>query len=85
VVNRGEKILLLYHAQRQSAWEVINGALEREKTVLAGALRETSEQLGLNVHVRPLGTVHAYAFSYDQKVQYMISICYLFAYEGGPP
>ena len=32
---------------------------------------------------RPLGTVHAYTFRYDDNVQYMISLCYLVAYEGG--
>jgi hypothetical protein len=36
------------------------------------------------VRVRPLGTVHAYTFRYDEVVQYMISIVYLLAYEGGP-
>ena len=85
IVDSQERILLLSHPRRLAGtWVVVNGALEREETVLAGALREMREEVGAEIAVRPLGTVHAFTFRYDDSVQYMISICYLFAYEGGP-
>ena len=83
VVNEEEKLLLLSHPQRNGEWEVVNGALEAEETILEGALRETHEEAGQNVRVRPLGTIQASTFRYDDNVQYMISVCYLMAYEGG--
>ncbi len=83
VVNEAEQILLLEHPRRHGAWEVVNGALEREETILAGVLRELHEEIGPSVQVRPLGTVHAYTYAYDARIQYMITICYLVAYEGG--
>ncbi len=86
IVDLDERILLLRQPEGRKgpgAWEVVNGALEREETVLAGALREMREEAGPEIRVRPLGTVHASTFRYDAQVQYMIDICYLFAYEGG--
>lgn len=83
VVNPAGQILLLAHPRRTNAWEVINGALEREETILAGALRELREEAGASIRVRPLGTVHAFTHSYDARIQHMISICYMMAYEGG--
>ena len=83
IVDEKERILLLSHPQRKGRWEVINGALEAEETILEGAIRETREEIGKDVRVHPLGTVHAYTFRYDANVQYMISLCYLMAYEGG--
>ena len=50
---------------------------------MQGALRETREELGGDVQVRPLGALHASTFHYDESVQYMLSLCYLMAYEGG--
>jgi ADP-ribose pyrophosphatase YjhB (NUDIX family) len=64
-------------------WETVSGALEAGETVLTGALRETREEIGSDARVRPLGTVHAYTFHYDENVQYMISLVYMMAYEGG--
>ena len=69
--------------KNEDAWETVSGALEAEETVLQGALRETREEIGIDAKVRPLGTVHAYTFRYDDKIQHMIDICYLMAYEGG--
>lgn len=83
ILNRQEEILLLSHPQREGAWEVVNGALEANETVLEAALRETREETGADVRVRPLGTVHVTAFHYDERVRYMLSIAYLLAYEGG--
>ena len=83
LVNKKEEVLLLAHPKRGGGWEVVNGALEAGETVLAGALRETREEAGESVRVRPLGTVHAYTFRYDEKVEYMVTVGYLMAYKGG--
>ena len=83
IVNEAEKILLLAHPRRKGMWEVVNGSLEAEETLLAAALRETREEVGPDVRVRPLGAVHAYTFHFDENVPYMLSLGYLMAYEGG--
>lgn len=83
IVNEQEEILLLAHPRRGGSWEVVNGALEAWETVVEGALRETREEAGAEVQVRPLGTVHISTFHYDENVQYMLSVGYLMAYEGG--
>ncbi len=86
IVNEEEKFLLLSsppERKQEDGWETISGALEAGETVLEGALREVREEVGPDVQVRPLGTVHAYTFHYDDNVKFMISICYLMAYEGG--
>lgn len=62
---------------------MVTGALEAGETVLAGALRETREEAGEGLRVRPLGTVHVLSFHYDERVEYMLSLGYLMAYEGG--
>jgi 8-oxo-dGTP diphosphatase len=85
IVNQEEKVLLLSSPtrNRDGAWQVVSGALEAGETILAGTLREAREEIGADVHVHPLGTVHVYTFRYDANVQYMIAIFYLLAYEGG--
>jgi 8-oxo-dGTP diphosphatase len=83
IVNEREEVLLLSHPKRRDGWEVVNGALEAGETLLEGALRETREEAGEGVRVRPLGTVHVSSFHYDEKVAYMLSLGYLMAYEGG--
>jgi 8-oxo-dGTP pyrophosphatase MutT (NUDIX family) len=83
IVNEKEEVLLLAHPKRGGSREVVNGALEARETVVEGALRETREEAGEEVQVRPLGTVHIWTFHYDEKVQYMLSVGYLMAYEGG--
>ena len=83
IVNAEEKLLLLSHPQRKGEWEIVNGALDAEETILEGALRETSEEAGRQLQVLPLGTVHDYTIHYDDNVQYMISGVYLMAYQGG--
>jgi ADP-ribose pyrophosphatase YjhB (NUDIX family) len=62
---------------------VVNGALEAGETILDGALRETREEVGEEVRVQPLGSVHVSTFHYDENVKYMLSVGYLMAYEGG--
>jgi ADP-ribose pyrophosphatase YjhB (NUDIX family) len=85
VVSPEEKTLLLSSPIRNpdGAWQVVSGALEAGETVLEGTLRETQEELGRDIRVRPLGTIHVQTFHYDANVQYMIAIYYLLAYEGG--
>ena len=83
IVNEQEEVLLLSHPKRQGGWEVVTRALEAGETVLAGALRETREEAGEGLRVRPLGTVHVLSFHYDERVEYMLSLGYLMAYEGG--
>ena len=85
VVSPEEAILLLSSPRRHpdGAWQVVSGALEAGETVLQGTLREAREELGSDIHVRPLGTIHVQTFHYDENVQYMIAIYYLLAYEGG--
>lgn len=83
MVNEREEILLLSHPQRPGGWELIAGALEVGETLVEAALRETAEEVGAAVRVRPLGTVHVSTFHYDRQVQYMLSIIYLMAYQGG--
>jgi len=82
IIAPDERILMLSHPAR-SGWEVVNGALDAAETVLDGVLRETREEAGDQVRVRPLGALHTYTFRYDDAVQHMISIAYLLAYEGG--
>lgn len=83
IVNDQEQVLLLAHPKRKGWWEVVNGALEAEESVLDGVLREVAEEAGEMVRVRPLGAIHIETFHYDQNVQFMLSLSYLVAYEGG--
>jgi 8-oxo-dGTP diphosphatase len=85
IVNAEECILLLSSPNRNpgGAWQVVSGALEAAETVLEGILRETREEAGVDVRVRPLGALHVQTFKYDDNVQYMIGIYYLLAYDGG--
>ena len=83
IIDEDERILLLAHPRRNGEWEVVNGALEAAETIVEGILREVREEAGPDVKVRPLGTVHAFTFYYDDHVQYLLSLCYLLAYQGG--
>ena len=82
VINEDEKFLLLKHPKRDG-WEVVNGALDAGETVLDGVLRETREEAGPKIEVEPLGTIHSYTFTYDDNVQFLISIAYLLIYKDG--
>jgi glycosyltransferase involved in cell wall biosynthesis/ADP-ribose pyrophosphatase YjhB (NUDIX family) len=82
VINEQEEFLLLRHPQR-TGWEVVNGALEANETLAAGALREVQEEAGPEAIVRLLGPVHIQNFHYDQQVRYMLSLSFVAAYEGG--
>jgi ADP-ribose pyrophosphatase YjhB (NUDIX family) len=83
IVNEEERILLMTQAKGPEGWQVVNGAMEAGETILEAVLRETKEEAGGEIRVRPLGTVHISSFHYDEKVRYMLSVAYLLAYEGG--
>ncbi len=83
IIDEQERLLMLSHPARPGKWEVVNGAMDAGDTVLSAALRETAEEAGPAVRVRPLGAFHAYTFRYDEAVSHMISVCYLCAYRGG--
>ncbi|MCH9673241.1 MAG: NUDIX domain-containing protein [Gammaproteobacteria bacterium] len=82
VVDAQERFLLGRHLRR-NRWEVVSGALEARETLVDGALRELREEMGAAIRARPLGVFHANTFRYDENAQYMLSIYYLMAYEGG--
>ncbi len=86
IINADREILLLSSPTRNpdGAWQVVSGALEAGETVLQGVLRETREEAGSEVKVRPLGTIHTHTFAYDARLRYCIAIYTLLAYEGGP-
>lgn len=85
IMNEKEEFLLLASQTREpiGAWQVVSGGLEANETILAGTLREVREEVGPAVAVRPLGTVKAHTFHYDDHIPHMLSIYTLFAYEGG--
>ncbi len=64
-------------------WQVINGAVEAGETLVQAAYRETAEEAGPDVKIRPLDLVHAFSFPYDEDIPTMISACYVAASEGG--
>jgi 8-oxo-dGTP pyrophosphatase MutT (NUDIX family) len=85
IVKADERLLLLSSPTRNrpGEWQIISGSLEAAETVLAGVLREVSEEAGPHIQVQPLGVVHAHTFHFDAQVPYMIGIYYLLAYDGG--
>ena len=83
IIDPSERFLLLSSPSRDGGWEVVNGALEAGETLIGGTLREAYEEAGPDLRLRPLGTLHASAFHYDDNVRHMLSISFLLAYEGG--
>lgn len=83
IVNQDQQVLLLSSPTPKQGWQVVSGALEAGETLLAGTLREVYEELGKDIQVRPLGTVHIETFHYDEQVRFMVGSYYLFAYQGG--
>ena len=57
--------------------------LEVGETVLKGALRETREEAGPELVLRPLGVAHGCTFQFDDVVREMIDVVYVMAFEGG--
>ncbi len=83
VLNDREQVLLLSHPERPGKWEVVNGGLEAGETVWDGAMRECREELGSEVRLRPISTLHALTVAYDEAIPHMISLIFVAAYEGG--
>ena len=83
IVNAEEKILFLSHPEQKGEWQIVKGALEAGETLLEGVLREMREEIGADVQVCPLGTVHALTVRHDDNIHHFIGIFYLMAYEGG--
>ena len=82
VIDADERVLLL-RTPDDHAWQVVDGGLEADETILDGVLRETAEEAGPDVRVRPLGAVHACTWRYDDALTHMVDLIYLLAYEGG--
>jgi ADP-ribose pyrophosphatase YjhB (NUDIX family) len=78
-----ERILLLAHPERNGIWEVISGVWEAGEALLDGVLRETREEAGPEIRVRPLCVVHTQNFHFDANIRFMIGVLFLLAYEGG--
>lgn len=81
IVDDQERLLLM-RAPGRPGWEPVNGAMDAGDTPISGALRETAEEAGPSIRVRPLGIFHAYLFPFDPEIS-MISLLVLCAYEGG--
>ena len=69
--------------RRRPGWEVVNGGLEREETPLAGLTREVAEEVGPDVRLDVLGTVHVWSWRYDDSVTHMLSIAFVASFLGG--
>ena len=83
IIAPDESVLLLNRPTRLGEWEVVAGALEASETIVDGLLREVGEELGPEIDVQPLATVHASTFRYDENVTHMISLAFVLAYRGG--
>ena len=77
-------LLLSSPAKRgRGGWETVNGGMEDGETVLDSVFREVGEEAGPDVRIRPLGTVHAWTWRYDDAVTHMLSIGIVATYLGG--
>jgi len=85
IINEEERFLLLSSPTRNqhNEWQVISGGLDANETVLDGLLREVGEEVGPDVKVRPLTTIHTQTFTFDSHIPFMIGVYFLLAYEGG--
>jgi 8-oxo-dGTP pyrophosphatase MutT (NUDIX family) len=83
LVNADDEILLLSHPDREGHWEVINGAVEEGENPVEALRRETAEEAGPDVRIRPVGLVHTWLHRYDAAVPAMLSIAYVATYLGG--
>jgi 8-oxo-dGTP pyrophosphatase MutT (NUDIX family) len=84
LVDEQERVLLLRKRGRDS-WGVVSGALEQGETLLAGALRELTEEAGPGLIVQPIGLCHGYTVDFDDEVTGMLSLCYVVAHLAGEP
>ena len=77
-------LLLSSPAKRgRPGWEIVNGGLDADETLLEGLAREVAEEAGPDVRLRVLGCVHASTWRYDDAVTHMISTFFVASYLGG--
>lgn len=57
--------------------------VEADETLLTAALRETADEAGPDLMVRPLGVFHGSTLQYGDEVGLVHTISYLMAYESG--
>ena len=77
-------LLLSSPAKRgRVGWEIVNGGLEAGESVLDGVRREVAEEVGADVTLRVLGTVHTWTYHYDDAVTHMLSLAFVASYDGG--
>lgn len=69
--------------RRRPGWEIVSGGLESEETPLAGLTREVAEEVGPEVRLDVLGTVHVWSWRYDDSVTHMLSIAFVASYVDG--
>lgn len=82
IFNDEEKVLLM-RSPGSPGWRPVGGAVEAGETILEAARRETAEEVGELVDVRPLGVAHAWTYRYDGRVRQMIDVAWVMSYEGG--
>jgi ADP-ribose pyrophosphatase YjhB (NUDIX family) len=82
IVNNADEILLLSHP-RKTGWQVVAGAIENSESPRAALLREVAEEIGPDVCIRPVASVHTFLYRYDAAVQAMLSIAYVATYISG--
>ena len=82
VINEKKEFLFL-RRKGENSWEILSGALEAGENTLDGILRELKEELGDEIMIKPLGVLHAFTFTFDDKVKEMISLGFLIQYFGG--
>lgn len=82
IVNNADEVLLLSHPQK-GGWQVVAGAIEDGESPVAALCREVAEEVGPQVCIRPVATVHTFLYRYDARVQAMLSIAYVATYISG--
>jgi 8-oxo-dGTP pyrophosphatase MutT (NUDIX family) len=82
IVNSADEILLLSHPEK-GGWQVVAGAIEDGESPVAALLREVAEEVGPEVRIRPVASVHTFLYRYDAAVRAMLSIAYVATYISG--
>ena len=82
IVNRSDEILLLSHPNK-GGWQVVAGAIEDGESPVTALRREVAEEVGPDVRVKPVGSVHTFLYRYDTDVPAMLSIAYVATYLSG--
>lgn len=83
LINERDEILLLSHPSRKGGFEVINGAVEHGESPLEAFYRETREEAGPRVQMKPVSAFHTFLYRFDSRVPAMFSIAYVATYLGG--